>query len=138
MTGESTSRDIEKETIVVTTEDGIVLTGSRVQALEARLMHSLQGPFRILYSLLVLLFVMLFGLSLFLTRLSATVGHTENTVNSVTGPEARAAQARNTQGILDQMSCQDQKNLQKFVDNLVAAGFTQLGQLPSIVDPKCK
>jgi hypothetical protein len=118
---------------------------------------------RSLKFLSIVMFVLLIGASAFLNNLNTTVRHVKHTVNRtdktvshvdktasntdeivsrVAGPEAQkqqvAAQAKVIDSLVSQLGCQDQRNLQKLIDNLVAAGMTQFSDVQSVVEPKCQ
>ena len=131
------NENIQSETIVVTTEQGVVLTGTRVEAFEARIIKAIRRPFHMTGLLQGFLFVMLIGLGVILGNLSSTANSTDRIVKNATSPEAQAQQGEVIKQLLTGINCQDQKNLQKLVDSLVAAGSQQLRTLPSLIDPSC-
>lgn len=146
---EKITTDLEKETIVVTTEQGIILTGSRAEALEARVLASVRKPFYIFTLLILVVFVILMGITILVARINGTVNHvtvvadrTDFLVNQVAGPEARARSAQQQEQVIHNlvaaMDCQDQRNLQKVLDGLTQAGLTQLSNVKSIVEPQCQ
>jgi hypothetical protein len=132
----------ESKTLVVTTEDGVVLTGKRIEMFEAKIIKSIQRPFYLVMGIFGFIFILLIGGAIFLRSLNDTVNNTDKIVTEVAGPDARAKavkqQAALIQSLVDQMDCRDQENLQKLIDNLVQSGFRALGNLPPIVEPDCK
>lgn len=120
-------------------------------------------PFRSARFLGFVVFVLLIGGAVFLSNLNNTVNHVRHTVNHtdktvghvditasntdkivsrVTGPEAQkqqlAAQAKIVDALVSQLDCQDQRNLQKLIDNLIDAGMTQFSGVKSVVEPRCQ
>lgn len=134
---EPSSENIHAETIVVTTEQGVVMTGSRAEAFESRIMKSVRRPFFLTAMIQGFLFIMLLGLGLLLGNINDAVTSTDTIVKTVTGPEAQAQQKQTVEDLLAGINCQDQKNLQKLIDNLSAAGASQFKTLPPLVDPSC-
>lgn len=143
-----TPRDVKRTSPVVTTEEGLVITDEKADALEARVVGAFRKPFYLIGGLIVLIFVILLGLSVFLSRLSDTVdsmktnvNNTDQIVTAVAGPEARKAQAEQTTKFLDTFSakldCTQQNNLQRLVDELAHKGFDQFKDVSVIKEP-CK
>lgn len=135
----------KKKALVVTEEEGLVVTDSAADALEARIIQSVRKPFYMVGFLLAFVFVMMIGGAVLMDRLSDTLHHTDKTVNNTdqiisaaVSPEARAKQAQSIKDILAQVDCQDQRNLQRLIDKLVNAGFVQLKAVGSIVEEECK
>lgn len=131
------NENIQSETIVVTTEQGVVMTGSSVQAFEARVVTAIRRPFYLNMFIQGILFIMLIGLGLVLSNINDAATSTDHIVKAVTGPRAQQQQTETLNTLLAGINCQDQKNLQKLIDNLKAAGATQFNTLPSLVDPSC-
>lgn len=134
-------------THVTTTEDGIVVTGDKAEALEARVLASFRRPFFLLGVLMVVIFVLLLGGSVFLNhldgtvnRMDKTVANTDKIVTEVAGPEARKAQAGQQQKFIDGftqgMNCSNQNNLQRFVDQMAKNGFPELDNV-NVIKPPC-
>jgi len=132
----------QHKTLVVTTEDGLVLTGNRIEIFEARIVESIRKPFYLVMGIFGFIFIILIGGAVFLRSLNDTVNNTDRIVTEVAGPEARAqsikAQSALIQKLVDEMDCRDQENLQKLIDNLVKSGVTMLKGLEPVVDPICK
>lgn len=132
----------ESKTLVVTTEDGVVLTGNRIEMFEAKIIKSIHRPFYLVMGIFGFIFILLIGGAVFLRSLNDTVNNTDRIVTEVAGPEARAKavkqQSALIQSLVNEMDCRDQENLQKLIDSLVQTGFQPLADLPPIVDPSCK
>lgn len=131
---------IEKETLVSTTEEGLVVTGEKADALENRILTAVRKPAAVLLVLIVILYVIMAGLVLFLGNLEDTVDNTNRIVEEVAGPEARAAgaeqQAAIVKQLIDGFDCKDQINLQRFVDQLNEKGVSFL-QGVDVVEDEC-
>lgn len=127
---------IASETLVVTTEDGVVITGNRLQALEGRLIKAVRRPFYIVGGLIAFLFVFLAGLGIVLSNMNDTVNNTDKIVTEATGPNAQAQQRLAIEALVNGMDCRDQANLQRLVDQLARAGFDPLATVV-ILQPRC-
>jgi hypothetical protein len=134
---------------VTTTEEGVVITDEKVDALETRVLHAFRGPFFLLFGLIILVFVILGGMTIFMNRLDNTVGDMQSNVNNtdkivteVAGPEARKAGAEQQKKFIETfsqgMNCDQQNNLQRLVDQLVSHGFDQLSGVNVIKAPCTK
>lgn len=132
---------------IMTTEDGVVITSEKADALEARVLASFRKPFFLIGGLVVLIFVILLGMSVFLSRLDDTVSNVQTNVNNtdkivteVAGPEARKAQGEQQQKFIDGftqgMNCDNQNNLQRFVDQMAKNGFPELDNV-NVIKPPC-
>lgn len=144
MKDEEPHQNIASETIIVSTEQGVVLTGNRMDAFEARMMASIRKPFYTIMVILMIMFVLLFGASIALSRgnatlnrLDVTVANTDNLVQGATGPEARERQQAASARFLAELSCQWQKDLQKIVDSLVERKVLNFPPGTSVVDERC-
>jgi len=105
-------------------------------------------PFRIIYGLMGVLFVIMLGGAIVISNLGNTVenlkDNVENTdaiVSSFVSPEGRESQQASQQqavaAIVSGMNCNDQINLQRMVDELAKNGLTQLEGVVVIV-PECQ
>lgn len=152
MTTEDHTSGIEKPAVVATTEDGVVITGTKAEAFEARVMRSVRKPFFIISFVILVLIVTIAGGGIVLnnmndtiTHINATVDHiditasnTDKVVSTATGPEAQQRQAETVKIFLSQVDCQQQRNLQRLIDNLVAAGMKQLATVQPLIEPQCQ
>lgn len=128
---------IETESIVVTTEDGVVITGNRLAAFEARIIAKVTSRDHALFGAVGVLFVLFVGIAFFLGRLSNTVDSSDRILKAATGPAARQQNQEVLNGLLDNMNCLNQKNLQRFLDRLASAGVIKATGIDTLVDDSC-
>lgn len=132
---------MERQTLVVGTEDGIVLTGSRIDSFEAKITGVVRRPFYAISGAIFILFVLVAGLGILMNNMNETVTRIDTTATNAVGPEAQEQQKialdHLVDGLLDGMDCKDQLNLQRFADRLAEKGII-LFQDISVVEPACK
>lgn len=134
---EPPSEHLETETIVVTSEQGVVITGNKLDAFEARVKESNRRNLRPIYGLITVLFVLLAGLGIVLTNVSDTVKNTDDTISRVTGTEGQDQNAKAIQSLISNVNCANQKNLQRLLDKLAASGEIKVPQGDTFVDLAC-
>jgi hypothetical protein len=125
--------------------------------------EAVRKPMRSLGFLAFVMFVLLLGGGVFLAKLNNTVNHvhgtvghinktvshvdtiasnTDQIVSNVAGPEAQKkqieAQKQVISDLVSQMDCRDQQNLQRLINDLIAAGMTQFAEVKSVVEPRCQ
>lgn len=132
---------LEKETLVIGSEDGLVLTGNRMEAFEGRLMASIRRPFLLLGGLLFIFFVLLIAGGVLLSKMNDRVSNSEDILIQATSPKAQKQQQviidKLVDDLLDGVDCKDQLNLQRLVDRLADKGFEPLAGI-TVVEPVCK
>jgi hypothetical protein len=145
-------RNIERETLVVSTEDGLVMTGTRAKAFEQRVIASVRKPFFMVFGLIGFIFILLLAGSLVMTRfshalnelgtsqkdLNVIVTHTDAIATNLTGPEAVARQQANLKALAATLDCQQQKLFQRYINTLAESGISQLAGVNDFVDPQCR
>lgn len=129
--------NIQKETIVVSTEDGIVLTGSRLEGFENRIVSSIRKPFFAFLVLMMIQFVIMAGGAIVVSNMGNTVDNTDRLVVNATGEEAQKAQAETVQRLLDAMNCNNQLNNQRTLKVLFEGRLPQ-DKLEDLVDASCR
>jgi hypothetical protein len=138
---------VKKEVPVTTVEDGVVITNTKADALEARVLASFRKPFFLLGGLIVLIFVLLLGGSVFLNHLDDTVNHMQTNVNNtdkivteVAGPAARKVAAEQQKQFIETfsqgLSCDQQNNLQRLIDQLAQHGLAVFADV-NVIKPPC-
>lgn len=130
---------IEAETIVVTTEDGVVLTGNRLTAFEARIVARMQKRDHALFGCIAVLFVLMVGGAFFLGNLSKTVNRTDRTLKDNTGPKAQAQSATIIKSLIDSFDCTEQRNLQRLIAKINESETrSNLAITGSVVQARCE
>lgn len=128
----------EAKSLVVTAEDGVVLTGQRALLFEARVMSSVRKPFLVMGMLQLMTFVILLGLGIFVSNLNEAVNDTHTIVRDATGAKAQQNSADVIKKLVADVSCENQRTFQRALNALAAGGSRPAQNSPNIVNPECE